>query len=289
MKSNEFQQFGRFKSVKRKITSSQPLTLQDSFVERVKAHDACTINNCQIERLKALGPCMIENSIIHDCQSYSELSVKENVKALTITAMGSAVFNQTKCKVFRNTSSKDGSSLGSHKVSGSIFAITYENFTSSVLDYEFNYVNILNKYFLECNKPIECSHFVSFAPFIIPSIHAQSIYIRPYFNTFVNELKADTLILTNKLKDRTIFDDIISMADYRELVNKQFEPSHMHVDRIEAKTLILENCDAKLVIADRAVIKEGCVIEELIASHYEISKYAQVNKCNGGKYAVEEK
>lgn len=288
MKKSEFQQFGRFKMVKRKISSSEPLTITESYVEKVKAGNSCSISGCEIERLKAMGPCTIENSMIHDCLSFSECTMKEKVRALTITAMGLASFDHTTCKVFRNASSKDGTSLGSRKISGSIAAVTYENYTSSVLDYEFNYINILNKYFLECAKAIECGHFISFAPFYIPAIQAEVMYIRPYFNTFVTELKADKLIIANKLKDRSIFDDIISMADYRDLVNKQFETSHMHVDRIEAKTLILENCDAKIVIADHAIIKDDCVIDELYAKSYEISKNAQVNKLAGGSYAAED-
>lgn len=287
MKKNEIQHFGRFKMVKRKAVSSEPLILNDAYIERVKAGDLCQINGCEIEHLKAIGSCEIENSMIHECLSVSELKMNQHVRALTITAMGSASFDHTTCKVFRNTSSKDGTSMGNHKISGTIAAVTYENYTSSVLDYEFNYINILNKYFLECTHPIECDHFISFAPFYIPAIQAEVMYIRPYFNTNVEKLKANKLIIANKLKDRTIFDDVVSMADYRDLVNKQFETSHMHVDQIEAKTLILENCDAKIVIADHAIINDGCVIEELYAKSYEISKNAQVNKLGGGKYAAE--
>lgn len=287
MKKSEFQHFGRFKIVKRKTSSSEPLVLNDAYIEKVKAGDSAKISGCEIEHLKAVGLCEIEDSTIHECLSVSELKMKQHVRALTITVMGNASFDHTTCKVFRNTSSKDGTSMGNHKISGSIAAVTYENYTSSVLDYEFNYINILNKYFLECTHAIECDHFISFAPFYIPSIQAEVMYIRPYFNTNVEELKADKLIIANKLKDRSIFDDIISMADYRDLVNKQFETSHMHVDRIEAKTVILENCDARIIIADHAVINDGCVVETLYAKSYEISKNAQVNKLEGGYYAAE--
>lgn len=287
MKKNEIQHFGRFKTVQRKVVSSEPLMLNDSYIEKVKAGDHVHINGCEIEHLKAIGSCEIENSMIHECLSISELKMKQQVRALTITAMGYASFDHTTCKVFRNASSKDGSTMGNHKISGSIAAITYENYTSSVLDYEFNYINILNKYFLECTHPIECDHFISFAPFYIPSIQAEVMYIRPYFNINVERLKADKLIIANKLKDRAIFDDVISMADYRDLANKHFETSHMHVDQIEAKTLILENCDARIVIADHAIINAGCIVEELYAKSYEISKNAQVNKLGGGKYAAE--
>lgn len=287
MKKSEFQHFGRFKIVKRKVASSEPLILKDSYIEKVKAGNRSQISNCEIEHLKAVGLCEIENSMIHECLSVTELKMNQNVRALTITAMGYASFDHTTCKVFRNTSSKDGSSMGNHKISGSIAAVTYENYTSSVLDYEFNFINILNKYFLECTHSIECDSFISFAPFYIPSIQAEVMYIRPYFNTNVEKLKADKLIIANKLKDRTIFNEVISMADYRDLVNKQFETSHMHVDHIEAKSLILENCDAKIVIADHAVINDGCIVEELYAKSYEISKHAQVNKLGGGKYAAE--
>lgn len=287
MKKSEFQHFGRFKMVKRKAISSEPLVLSDSYIERVKAGDRSQISGCEIEHLKAVGYCEVEDSIIHECLSISELKMKQNVRALTITVMGHASFDHTTCKVFRNTSSKDGSSMGNHKISGTISALTYENYTSSVLDYDFNYINILNKYFLECTQPIECDHFISFAPFYIPSIQAEVMYIRPYFNTNVEKLKADKLIISNKLRDRTVFDDIISMADYRDLVNKQFETSHMHVDQIEAKTLILENCDARIVICDHAIINDNCVVEELYAKSYEISKNAQVNKFGGDTYAAE--
>ena len=287
MKKSEFQHFGRYKKVKHKAASSEPLILCDSYIEKVKAGDDVQISNCEIEHLKAVGACEIENSMIHECLSVSELNMLQNVRALTITVMGSASFDHTTCKVFRNASSKDGTSLGSHKISGTIAAVTYENYTSSVLDYEFNYINILNKYFLECDHAIECDHFISFAPFYIPEIQAEVAYIRPYFNTNVENIKADKLIIANKLKDRAIFNDIISMADYRDLVNKQFETSHMHVDHIEAKTLILENCDVRVVIADHAIINDGCVVEELYAKSYEISKNAQVNKLIGGCYAAE--
>lgn len=287
MKKSEFQYFKRFKTVKRKASSSEPLVLNDSYIEKVKAGNRSHISGCEIEHLKAIGFCEIENSMVHKCLSISELKMNQQVRALTITAMGYASFDHTICKVFRNTTSKDGTSMGNHKVSGSISAITYENYTSSVLDYEFNYINILNKYFLECSHSIECEHFISFAPFYIPSIQAEVMYIRPYFNTNVEKLKADKLIIANKLKDRTILDNVLSMADYRNLVNKHFETSHMHVDQIEAKTLILENCDARIVIADHAIINDGCIVEELYAKSYEISKNAQVNKLGGGNYATE--
>ena len=63
MKKSEFQQFGRFKMVKRKISSSEPLTITESYIEKVKAGDSCLISGCEIERLKAMGPCTIENSL----------------------------------------------------------------------------------------------------------------------------------------------------------------------------------------------------------------------------------
>ncbi len=289
MDNYEIEHFKSFEAICRKIASSEPLTIRNTYAEKVKARGTCTILDSRIERLKAKASCTLQNTQVHDCVAEGKLTCKQGVKALTITACDVAEFDQTVCKVFRNTTGKDGVSAGIRKVKGSIHALTYENFTSSVLNYDFHYMNILNKYFLECEKPLHVQHFISFAPFYIPAISAELMFIRPYFNTNVSMLKAKRLMIANRLTDNSMLENIFSIANKRKLANKQFEASHMHVDRIEAEEVMIENCDVRVIKAKHAIIGADCVVDELIAESYELEKNAQVLKVKEEVYADESK
>ena len=266
--------FDRFR---KKVNSSSPLKIESAYIEKIKAASGLYVFNSEIEEIKVSGECVIEQSYIHHIIANQKIRLLDEVNIGTLIAMSEVEAEGCLIKVFRNCNSRGNSESKTNKVKGEIVAITYENYTSSVLDYDFHYTNILNKYFLECEKAIECHYFISFAPFYIPKIKADVMFIRPYFNTFVEVLEANTLWIENKLHNKDLMDEIPSICDFRELVNKQFETSKMRVEKIKAKDLVIENCDAMLIQVENIVVKENCQIERLeVSGTYEIHKSSHV-------------
>lgn len=275
-----------YKRFRKKVSSATPLLIENAYIEKVKAAADLHVIKSEIEEIKVIGECILENSYIHHIIANQKLTIEEDVSIGTLIAMNQVEAKECYCKVFRNCLARGNYESNTHKVKGCIHALTYENYTSSVLDYDFSYTNILNKYFLECQTPIICSYFISFAPFYIPEIEAEVMFIRPYFNTNVNRLSAKQVWIENKLRDKELIDAVPSICDLRELVNKQFEMSKMKVDMIEAVDVVIENCDVNLIVASNCIIKENCLVERVeVTGNIEIHKNSRVNELiiNGEK------
>lgn len=268
-----------FNQFRKRISSASPLLIEDAYVEKVKAGANLQVIKSEIEEIKVSGECFLDHSYIHHLIANQKLTIEDEVTIGTLIAMSQVDAKECYCKVFRNCLARGNNESNSRKVKGCIHALTYENYTSSVLDYDFSYTNILNKYFLECQKPIKCSYFISFAPFYIPEIEADVMFIRPYFNTNVNRLVANQLWIENKLRDKELIDAVPSICDLRELVNKQFEMSKMRVETIEAEHVVIENCDVQLIVAKDCVIKDNCVVERVeVSGTIEIHKNSRVKE-----------
>lgn len=242
------------KKIKRKKKTE--LSSISAYKVRVKAD--LSIKESDLISLKVTGNCQCEDCNIQSCISEGKIQANNTTFGSLVT-LDEGKFENVKAQVFRNSGRIDGN-VDIHKISGQIKAITYENYTSSVLDYEFDFQNILSKYFLEANREIKCNYFISYAPFYVPKITADKIYVQPFFNTNIQLMSADKVVIKNKFKVKEQLIEIPALVSYRKLMKHSFETSRMKIDRIEANGVEIENCDVLYLCADDVKIYGDCHI-----------------------------
>lgn len=243
------------KKIKRKKKTE--LASVSAYKVRIKAD--LSIKESDLLQLKVSGNCQCEDCNIQSCISEGNIQAADTTFG-SIIALDEGQFKNVKAQVFRN-SAKIDANANIHKIGGQIKAVTYENYTSSVLDYEFDYQNILSKYFLEADREVKCNFFISYAPFYIPKLVAKKIYVLPFFNSNIEQMSADKVVIRNKFKVKEQLNEIPSLVSYRKLMKHSFETSRMKIDKIFAKSVEIENCDVLYLCADDVKIYGDCHIK----------------------------
>lgn len=268
----------------RRIMSAGDLNIEDSDVLKLYSAGDIDIKNSSVKKLRAAGDVRAVNVSFDNVSAIGDIVLKGETKADVFVACGNITSEFLSCKVLRNfaksTKMIRGGSALNGRMSGFFKAETFENFTDTSMEFEYEFKNIINKCRLSAAGPLECERLFSFGELSAKEINADFIYIRPFSSSSVDSIAGSEIIISGDFKQNKLFKSIpksVNLSYYDSTLSRQ--PSIMNVKSLEADRISVDHLKADIISGEEVVIGDLCIVERVeYSKSIKISPKAVVNE-----------
>ncbi|HHV97372.1 MAG TPA: hypothetical protein GXX37_13040 [Clostridiaceae bacterium] len=278
----------------RRIMAAGGLKIEDSNILKLYSAGEIDIKNSTIKKLRAAGEIKGTNVNLGNVSIAGDIKLTGEVKADVLVACGDLTAEYLSCKVLRNfakRSSKNNRWVRSGSIagdgnrtvgefSGFFKAETFENFKDTVIDFEYEFVNIISKCRLTSLNAIKCERLFSFSQICADEVNADYVYIKPHSTSKISMLAGSEIIISEEFKSIKLFKSLPKSVDftyYKDILS--LPSSIMSVETIEADKIFVEKLKANLISGAEIVIGDLCIIDKVEYSQsIKISPKAVVNE-----------
>lgn len=259
------------------ILGAGSLIIADSQVRSVTCAGSMQVTRSIIGKLSCVGASEMENAEVDHLKATGEANFKGVCKGNIIAISGWLSADYLECNILKN-----GLYRGSDKkyrasaLSGSIKAETLENYLPMMLNFDYNFQNIISFAQISSKDEIACENFYGFQGVSAPEVNAENIFILTTEEVSVNQLAGSRVTINSEFIPDKLYKSLPKTMANRKM---QGYKKIISISSIEADMVNIEYTKASQVFGQDVVIGDLCIIDRVEYGHsIKISEKAVVNE-----------
>lgn len=260
------------------ILGAGNLIITDSKIRSITCAGNILTNNGNIGKLNYAGNSELENTQVDYLKATGAVNFKGVCKGNVLSIRGWLSADYLECNILKNGfhRSSDKKPYKNSTWKGSIKAVTFESYYSMILNFDYDFQNIISFAPFVSEEEIACENFYGFDCVRAPEINAENIFLLTTQEVSIGQLAGSSVTIQSEFIPDKLYKSLPKTVSNKKM---QGLKKIIAISSIEADQVNIEYTKANQVSGHDVVIGDLCIIDRVEYGHsIHISEKAVVNE-----------